>query len=170
MESKEKKPPEVVFTFQEELTPGELEELFAKRDELLREMGYLPPDKEYDFWYKDGTTVGDIGGYFTKPSRVGFSHSYTALETKSASIVNKYVLLAQISGRNLIDYTKEDWYYCIAEDGSVFKYHSEELIFFQLDLEKMQWKRNQNWASLIHDTYLRYQEFDGFRDYFPHAE
>ena len=40
----------------------------------------------------------------------------------------------------------------------------------KLDLKKMQWERNQNWAALMYDTYLRYQEFDRFRDYFPHAD
>ena len=113
---------------------------------------------------------GDIGGYFTKPSRIGSSHSYTVQETTSASEINKFVSLAQISGKELVDYTREDWYYCIAEDGSVFKFHPEERLFYQLDLKQMQWEYNQSWASIIHDTNLRFQEFDGFRDYFPHAE
>ena len=41
-DKREKKPPEVAFTFREELKPDELEELLAKRDAILREMGYKP--------------------------------------------------------------------------------------------------------------------------------
>lgn len=120
--------------------------------------------------YHGGTMEGDIGRDFSKPSRIGSSHSYTAQETKSASEIHKYVMSARISGKELVDYTREDWYYCIAEDGSVFKFPSNRDDFYQLDLKKMQWEHNQSWASVIDDTYLRFQELDGFRDYFPHAE
>ena len=113
---------------------------------------------------------GDIGGYFTKLSRIGSSHSYPVQEAKSEIEIKKYVSLAQISGKELVDYTKEDWYYCIAEDGSVFKFHPKERLFYQLDLKQMQWEYNQSWASIICDTCLRFQELDDFRDYFPHAE
>ncbi len=82
--------------------------------------------------------------------------------------MRKHVLLAQIRGENLTDYTKPDWYYCIVEDGSIFKYNPNEHIFYQLDLSRFVWIANQNFASLIHDTYLRFQEIVGFRDYFPH--
>ena len=120
--------------------------------------------------YHDGTVDGALGGYFSKPSRVGCSHSYTVQETKSSSVIDMYILMAKLSGKELVDYTRDDWYYCIAEDGSVFKYHPDEMLFYQLDLKKMQWERNQNWAALIYDTYLRYQEFSRFHDYVPHAE
>ena len=121
-------------------------------------------------WYHDGTTDGDIGGHFKKPSRIGSDHSYTLQEAKTSIDINRYVLLAKISGENLIDYTREDWYYCIVEDGSVVKFHRDEKVFYQLNLKQMQWEYNQSWASVIYDTLLRFQEYDGFRDYFPHAD
>ena len=80
--------------------------------------------------YHDGAFDGALGGYVTKWSRVGSSHSYTVQETKTSTEIAKYILLAQISGKELVDYTKEDWYYCIAEDGSVFKYHPKEMFFY----------------------------------------
>lgn len=109
-----------------------------------------------------------LNGYFSRPSRVGYSHSYTAEETKSVSGINKYLLLAKIRGETLIDYTKPDWYYCVVEDGRVFKYNPQELLFYRLDLERFVWVRDQTFASLCHDTYLMFQEIAGFRDYFPH--
>ena len=121
-------------------------------------------------FYHDGTVDGSLGGYFSNPSCIGCSHSYTVQEAKTASDINKFALLSEISGKNLIDYTKEDWYYCIVEDGSVIKFHRDERVFYQLNLKQMQWEYNQSWASVIYDTSLRFQEFDGFRDYFPHAD
>ena len=108
-------------------------------------------------------------GYFTKSSRIGMSHSYTAEETRTSSYLNAYVTKCKISGVELTNYTKPDWYYCIVEDGNVFKFHPNEHIFYKLDLDKLVWVWKQSYASLINDTYLRFQEFSGFIDYYPHA-
>ena len=97
-------------------------------------------------------------------------HSYTTDETKTSSYLNTYIMKCKIRGTELINYTKPDWYYCIVEDGRIFKFHHDECIFYELDLDKLVWYRNQSYASLIYDTYLRYQEFSGFVDYYPHAD
>lgn len=57
IEHKEKKYPEVEFTFFDDgKTPEEIQkkvaELIQKRDELLKARGYLPPDQEHSFWWK----------------------------------------------------------------------------------------------------------------------
>ena len=109
-----------------------------------------------------------LGGYITSRTRVGCDHSYTVHETLSQSKVQKHVLLAQIRGETLTDYTKPDWYYCIVEDGSIFKYHPESHSFYGLDLERFVWVWDRSFVSIFYDTFLKFQEIDGFRDYFPH--
>ncbi len=109
----------------------------------------------------------DYVGVVQHKTRVGQSHSYTAEETRAESEIRKYVLLANVRGDTLTDYTKPDWYYCIVEDGSIFKCSPKEPLFYELDLTRFVWIPNQRFASIYYDTYLRFQEIPGFRDYFP---
>ncbi len=114
--------------------------------------------------------MDDFSPQVCKPTRVGMSHSYTVKETKTSSFLQTYILKCQISGEELKDRTKPDWYYCIIEDGTVFKFHPKERVFYQLDLDKLVWRSNQSLVSLYYDTFLKFQEFDGFVDYYPHAD
>ena len=85
--------------------------------------------------------------------------------------INTHVLLAEIDGIELVDHTKKDWYYCMVENGAIFKYCDDyREWYYQLDLERFVWIKNQSFVSLTYDTYLRYQEIPGFRDYFPHED
>lgn len=105
-----------------------------------------------------------------KPStRVGWEHSLTAREFATHCTIKAYEMTHRLNGESLPDYTKPDWYYCIVEDGSVFKYHPKELLFYRLDLDRMVWVPKQSYYSLILDTYLKFMEYHKFVDHYPHA-
>lgn len=53
----EKEPPGVVLNI-EPPTPEELAQMIAKRDTILREMGYLPPDEDHEYWHKPSEDDG----------------------------------------------------------------------------------------------------------------
>ena len=101
-------------------------------------------------------------------SRVGCSHSQTQQEFETKSRIRRFVMNSRFDGKKLPNYTKPDWYYCIVEDGRVFKYHSQRLEFYHLDLDRFVWIPDQSYASLIYDTYLKFEEFYEFVDHYPH--
>lgn len=102
---------------------------------------------------------------FIQKSAVG-SHSYTVAETKTMSFINKEILKKQIRGETLELKNNNKTRYFLVEDGTVFKYDTEALLFYQLNLEKMRWYLNQSLEPLYYDTYLRFQELVDFKDYY----
>ena len=111
----------------------------------------------------------DFGMVGYPESRVGITHSDTLEESLTWNFLEKQATRLRFAGK-FIDRTKPDWYYCIVENGVVFKFHPDELLFYALDLEQLVWRRNQALASLYLNPYLRFQEFRRFVDCYPHAE
>ena len=102
-------------------------------------------------------------------NRVGITHSYTLEESLTQNFLEQQATRLRFAGK-FIDRTKPDWYYCVVENGIAFKFHPDEMLFYELDLEQLVWRRNQALASLYFDTYLRFQEFHRFVDCYPHAD
>ena len=50
---------------------------------------------------------GSLGGFVTRPSRVGISHSCTPQESKTLMQISVHNLFERIDQKELIDYTKE---------------------------------------------------------------
>ena len=102
---------------------------------------------------------------FIQKSAVG-SHSYTIEETKTMSYINKELLKKQVRGENLELKNDNKTRYFLVEDGTIFKYNTETLLFYQLNLKTMKWYINQSLTSLYYDTYLKIQELIDFKDYY----
>lgn len=103
--------------------------------------------------------------------KAGFgSHSYTAEETKTMSYINKEILKKEIKKAPLVLKNNEKNRYFLLENGIVFKYDTENFLFYQLNLEKMKWQENQNLASLFYDSYLKFQELLDFKDYYDNDD
>lgn len=101
-----------------------------------------------------------------KQTRVGVEHSLTLRESKSKSKLMMYEFKCKFNNIKLIDKTKSDWFYCIAEDGTVFKFSKDYYNFYYLDLDKFVWRKKPSLYELISDSFLKYQEFVEFKDYF----
>ncbi len=102
-------------------------------------------------------------------SRVGTMHSYTLEESLTANFLSQQAHRLQFAGQ-FIDRTKPDWYYCVAENGIAFKFHPDEMLFYELDLEQLVWRRNQQLVSLYFNNCPKFQEFFTFVDCYPHAD
>ena len=68
--------------------------------------------------YRHRLTAHDIT--IVKPSRVGKDHTATPAESASRLEVKKWVMLARLKDKTLTPNNSAE-YYCIAEDGTVFK-------------------------------------------------
>ena len=44
--------PEVVLQFTSKVSEEELQQMILGRNQLLMELGYLPPDESHEFWHK----------------------------------------------------------------------------------------------------------------------
>ena len=99
-------------------------------------------------------------------TRVGMNHSYTCRESKSMSKLLLFEIKCSCNNISLVDKNSSDWYYCIAEDGTIFKFSKDYCNFYYLDLDNYVWRKKQSLFGLIFDSFLKYQELDAFKDYF----
>lgn len=95
---------------------------------------------------------------------------YTIQETETMGYLNKELLKSQIRGEKLTLKNNDKTRYFLVENGTVFKIDESTFLFYQLDLQNLKWVRNQAFAFLYYDSYLRFQELLYFKDYYDDAD
>lgn len=109
---------------------------------------YTPAQLEY---FK---TQDEIKEYFAKK----VEQTLTSIE--------EYVQTKKTSGEELIIRNNPSTKYYLMEDGTIFKYVSEELEFYRLDTIKFKWLSDPSLLGLYFDDTLTFKEIPDFQDYF----
>lgn len=108
------------------------------------------------------------GGFIQKPGTG--SRSYTAYETKTVARLEAYKITSQLKGIKLELKNKDNLKYYLVEDGTLFKYDTNELTFYRLNLDDFTWDYDPSLKTIFYDAYLKYQQLLYFEDFYVNRE
>lgn len=85
---------------------------------------------------------------------------------KTLSSVQQYIQDKKATGEQLELRNNPNTKYYLMEDGTIFKYLSNELEFYRLDTKEFVWYLEPSLLSLYFDNTLTFKEIPDFQDYF----
>lgn len=85
---------------------------------------------------------------------------------QTLSSVQQYIQEKRASGEQLELRNKPNTKYYLMEDGTIFKYLSNELEFYRLDTKEFVWYLEPSLLGLYFDNTLTFKEIPDFQDYF----
>lgn len=93
-------------------------------------------------------------------------HFCNSVMFKTVMKVESYICGQKAEGVTLPVYTSEHTKYCMTEYGQIYKLDKINLVSYELDLQKMEWFRNQDFVELCLNGSMRYTEMELFEDYY----
>lgn len=85
---------------------------------------------------------------------------------QTLSSVQQYIQDKKATGEQLELRNNPNTKYYLMEDGTIFKYLSNELEFYRLDTKEFVWYLEPSLLSLYFDNTLTFKEIPDFQDYF----
>lgn len=85
---------------------------------------------------------------------------------QTLSSVQQYIQAKRASGEQLELRNNLNTKYYLMEDGTIFKYLSNELEFYRLDTKEFVWYLEPSLLGLYFDNTLTFKEIPDFQDYF----
>ncbi len=85
---------------------------------------------------------------------------------QTLSSVQQYIQAKRSSGEQLELRNNPNTKYYLMEDGTIFKYLSNELEFYRLDTKEFVWYLEPSLLGLYFDNTLTFKEIPDFQDYF----
>ena len=95
----------------------------------------------------------------------GRGYPINALEVETINKLRKSQDEYFLNNPDSVYSNNADTKYYIVEDGRVFK-SVDSSAFYGLDLESLEWVRDQSYMSIFFDSSLKYSELKNFRDYY----
>lgn len=95
----------------------------------------------------------------------GRGYPITPQELDSINLLRKNQEEYALNNPNAVVHNEEKTKYYIVEDGRVFK-EVDSSAFYGLDMESMEWVRDQSYMSMFYDTSFKFSELKNFRDYY----
>lgn len=102
--------------------------------------------------------------YFKSQEEVKKYFEKKVEETLAA--VQQYIQTKLSTGEPLELKNNQNTKYYLMEDGTIFKYLSENLEFYRLDIKNFVWYLEPSLLSLYFDNTLSFKELPDFKDYF----
>lgn len=97
-------------------------------------------------------------------------HSLTPRESRTKTKLQEFEIKNAILGNKIEIKNSEDKKYYLVEDGTVIKLEEKNYSFYRLNLETYKWDLDQSLLAIFHDSFLKYQEFLDFKDYYSNSE
>ena len=85
---------------------------------------------------------------------------------KTVAKVEMYIQEQKAGGGTLLPHIEEHTQYYMTEQGQIFKLDKIKFDSYELDLQRMVWFQNQDFAKLYFDGNMRYTELDLFENYY----